>query len=193
MRDTKEKLSTLTIALHWMVGLSVITMAAIGVYMSENKVFELYPIHKSIGVLLFIFIIIRVYWRFINGWLQPASDYSTIEQNLAKIVHWILIIAIMVMPISGFIMSWAGGNGVSVFGLEIVAAQFDPIAKAAIPHNAALAGFLGKTHEISGWVLIIAIVLHFAGSLKHHIIDKDNTLKRMLGKRIKSNNELPNE
>lgn len=182
MKDTKEKLSTLTVTLHWVVGLIVIALASIGVYMSENEAFELYPIHKSIGVLIFAVIIVRVYWRFVNGWLKPVSDYKTIEHNLATIIHWTLIIAIVVMPISGFIMSGAGGYGVSVFGLEIIAAQFDPIAKEAIPHNAALAGFMAETHEIAGWTMIVAIILHLTGALKHHFIDKDNTLKRMLGK-----------
>ncbi|CAB5505691.1 hypothetical protein THERMOT_2200 [Bathymodiolus thermophilus thioautotrophic gill symbiont] len=182
MRDTREKLSALTITLHWIVGLSVIALAVIGVYMSENEAFELYPIHKSIGVLIFAVIIARVYWRFVNGWLKPVSTYKAIEHNLAKIIHWVLIIAIVVMPISGFIMSGAGGYGVSVFGLEIIAAQFDPIAKEAIPHNAALAGFMAEVHEIAGWTMIVAIVLHFFGALKHHFINKDNTLRRMLGK-----------
>lgn len=182
MRDTKEKLSTLTIALHWIVGLTVITLAIIGVYMSENEAFELYPIHKSIGVLIFAVIIARVYWRFVNGWLEPASDYKAIEHNLAKIVHWVLIIAIIVMPISGFIMSGAGGFGVPLFGLEIVAAQFDPITQEAIPHNAQLAGFMAEVHKIAGWTMIVAITLHFAGAMKHHFIDKDSTLRRMLGK-----------
>ncbi|CAB5501278.1 cytochrome b [Bathymodiolus thermophilus thioautotrophic gill symbiont] len=182
MRDTREKLSALTITLHWIVGLSVIALAVIGVYMSENEAFELYPIHKSIGVLIFAVIIARVYWRFVNGWLEPVSTYKAIEHNLAKIIHWVLIIAIVVMPISGFIMSGAGGYGVSVFGLEVIAAQFDPIAKEAIPHNAALAGFMAEVHEIAGWTMIVAIVLHFFGALKHHFINKDNTLRRMLGK-----------
>ncbi|KAA0456334.1 MAG: cytochrome b [Candidatus Thioglobus sp.] len=184
MRDTKEKLSNLTIALHWIVGITVITMAIIGVYMSENEAFELYPIHKSIGVLIFAVIVVRVYWRFLNGWLQPVSAYKAIEHNLAQIIHWALIIAIVVMPISGFIMSGAGGHGVSVFGLEIIAAQFDPVAKEAIPHNKALAYFMHEVHEIAGWTMIVAIILHLAGALKHQFIDKDNTLKRMLGKKL---------
>ncbi|WXT99642.1 MAG: Cytochrome b561 [Catillopecten margaritatus gill symbiont] len=182
MKDTKEKLSTLTIALHWIVGLTIIALATIGIYMAENEAFELYPIHKSIGVLIFAVIVVRVYWRFSNGWLEPVAEYRAIEHNLAKIIHWTLIIAMVVMPISGFIMSGAGGYGVSVFGLEIIAAQFDPVAKEAIPHNAALAVFMAETHEIAGWTMVVAIVLHFVGALKHHFIDKDNTLKRMLGK-----------
>ncbi len=182
MKDTKSQLSNLTIALHWVVGLSIIVLIIVGIYMSENEVFELYPIHKSIGVLIFFVIVVRVYWRFVNGWLQPVRDYKAIEHTLAKIVHWALIIATVVMPISGFIMSGAGGYGVSVFGLEIIAAQFDPVAKEAIPHNAALAGFMHETHGLVGWIMVITIVLHIAGAVKHHMVDKDNTLKRMLGK-----------
>lgn len=182
MRDTKLQLSNLTIFLHWIVGLTIIALAVVGIYMDENEVFELYPIHKSIGVLIFLVIVVRVYWRFINGWLQPVREYNAIEHNLAKIVHWVLIIAMVVMPISGFIMSSVGGYGVSVFGLEIVVAQFDPVTKEAIPHNATLAGFMHETHGIVGNIIIIAIVLHIIGALKHHIIDKDNTLRRILGK-----------
>ncbi|QKQ23795.1 cytochrome b [Candidatus Ruthia endofausta] len=183
-KDTKQKLSGLTVLLHWLVGLVIITLTVIGVYMSENEVFALYPIHKSIGVLIFTVIVIRVYWRFVNGWLQPAANYTKIEHNLSKIVHWVLIIAMIVMPISGFIMSGTGGHGVSVFGLEIVAANFDLVAKKAIAYNAALAGFMHSTHVNSGWVMIIAIFLHLMGAIKHHFMDKDSTLKRMFGKRI---------
>ncbi len=91
--------------------------------------FALYPIHKSIGILSFSVIVIRIYWSFVNGWLQLADNYTKIEYNLSKIVHWMLIIITIVMLISGFIMSGAVGHGVSVFGLEIVAANFDPVAK----------------------------------------------------------------
>lgn len=182
MRDTKEKLSSLTMILHWIVAITVIALSVIGIYMSQNKAFELYPIHKSIGVLIFSVIVVRVYWRFVNGWLTPVSTYKAIEHNFARTIHWVLIIAIIVMPISGFIMSGAGGYGVSVFGLEIIAAQFDPIAKEAIPHNAVLAEFMGKTHEVAGWTMVVAVVLHFLGAMKHHFIDKDSTLRRMIGR-----------
>jgi cytochrome b561 len=54
------------------VGLTIIALAVVGVYMSENEVFELYPIHKSIGVLIFAVIIVRVYWRFANEIIQQV-------------------------------------------------------------------------------------------------------------------------
>lgn len=66
--------------------------------------------------------------------------------------------------------------------MEIVAAQFDPVTEKAIPHNAEIAGFMHETHEIAGWTMVVAIVLHIVGTIKHHVIDKDSTLKRMLGK-----------
>ncbi len=108
MRDTRHKLSGLTIFLHWIVGITIIALTIVGIYMNENEVFALYPIHKSIGVLIFAVIVIRIYWRFVNGWPQPVRAYKAIEHNLAKIVHWALIIATIIMPISGFIMSSLG-------------------------------------------------------------------------------------
>jgi cytochrome b561 len=62
-------------------------LAVIGVYMSENKAFELYPIHKSIGVLTFAFIVARIYWRFINGWLKKlnSTNYPYLCKGLAEL------------------------------------------------------------------------------------------------------------
>ena len=53
-----------------------------------------------------------------------------------------------------------------------------------IPINGPFAGTAHETHEIAGKVMFVAFLLHVVGALKHHFMDKDGTLKRMLGKRI---------
>ncbi|SET67566.1 cytochrome b [Thalassotalea agarivorans] len=181
--DTKEKLSSKTIVLHWIVGVMMIILLAVGVYMTETENHALYPIHKSFGVLILIFVVPRVFWRMKNGWPEPVSQYSMIEITLSKLIHWVLIIGTVLMPVSGMMMSGYGGHGIAIFGLELVPMNFDPTnPKEVIPINGALAGLGHQMHGLIGNILIGAIVLHFAGALKHHLIDKDGTMRRMLGK-----------
>lgn len=181
-KDTATKLSTTTVALHWFVGLSMIGLLAVGQAMEAFDIYSLYPIHKALGFLIFFVVLARVLWRISNGWPTPVSQYQRHEQILSKLVHWILIIGTILMPISGFLMSVMGGHGMDVFGLEVVAKNINPETGKSLPHNPDIAGLAKDMHGIIGKVMMGAIALHIAGALKHHFADKDNTLRRMLGK-----------
>lgn len=181
--DTQTALSKQTIVLHWIVAIGMIVMLAVGVYMEENKAYELYPLHKSFGVLIVVFVLWRIYWRAKNGWPTPVRQYRPVEIKLSKIVHWLLIVGTILMPISGMMMSGLGGHGIPLFGLELVARNPDPADPSkVIALNETLAQAGKAMHGLGGNILIAAVLLHIAGALKHHMIDKDNTLKRMIGK-----------
>ena len=163
----------------------MIGLLATGIYMKENEVFALYPWHKSFGVLIATFIVLRVIWRIKAGWPSPVRNYTSIEKLLSKIVHYVLIIGTVLMPISGFIMSAMGGHGVDFFGMELVARNPDPAdPKEVIALNGTLAGIGHNIHEFAGIAILVGIILHVVGALKHHIIDKDGTLRRMLGAEV---------
>jgi len=178
---TDNTFSKATIILHWIVGLSIIALIAVGLYMSEYEVGALYPIHKSIGIILFVFILLRVYNRAKKGWPSEIGEVKSWEYKLSKIVLWTLLIGTILFPISGMMMTGAGGHGISVFGLDLLAANIGSDGK-AIALNKTLAGLGHETHEILGTVMMIAIGIHILASIKHHYILKDETLKRMLGK-----------
>ncbi len=153
--------------------------------MTENEVWFLYPIHKSIGILIFAVIIVRVVWRLCQGWPQTIRKYAQYEQILAKLVHWVLLISTVLMPVSGILMSGVGGHGIAIFGWELLAPHHSSATPdQALPYNEFWAGVGESGHTIIGYVLIATIVLHVAGALKHHVIDRDATLKRMLGQNI---------
>ncbi len=174
-------LTKTTIVLHWLVGLTVITMISVGLYMSEYEVWDLYPIHKSMGIIIFAFILYRFIRRMKRGWPQPVSQYQKHEIILSKIIHWVLIIGTLMFPISGMMMSGAGGHGLSVFGLELLASNYSATGE-TIALNSTLANLGHEVHGLLVYIMIGAIVLHIAGALKHHLVDKDNTLKRILGR-----------
>ncbi|MBF6057742.1 MULTISPECIES: cytochrome b [Thiomicrorhabdus] len=181
--DSTSKLSTATIALHWIVALGMISLIASGIYMHETEAFSIYPLHKSFGVLITLFVLWRIYLRIKNGWPTPVRQYKPLEIRLSKIVHWLLIIGTILMPVSGMMMSGLGGHGIPFFGLELLARNPSPEnPKEVIAYSESLA-FAGKVmHGLGGNILIAAITLHLLGALKHHFIDKDATLLRMLGK-----------
>jgi cytochrome b561 len=149
--------------------------------MSENEVWFLYPIHKSVGTIIFVFILLRVINRIKEGWLEPVSVYKSWEIALSNIIHWVLLLGTLMFPISGLIMSGASGNGIYVFGLELLASNYNAAGE-AIALNASVAELGHEIHEILPWILIPSIVLHIAGAWKHHLVDKDATLKRLIGK-----------
>lgn len=180
--DTQARLSLNTIALHWIVGVMMIVLLATGIFMAQTETFVLYPWHKSFGVLIMLFVVLRVAWRMKNGWPTPVRDYASIEKKLSKIVHWLLLIGTVLMPVSGFLMSSMGGHGVHLFGLELFARNPDPAnPQEVIALNGALAGMAHRVHGWAGYALVAGVVLHVTGALKHHVIDRDGTLRRMLG------------
>ena len=185
MRDNQQQFSKLTVTLHWVVALGMIGLLSVGIFMAETETYFLYPIHKSIGVLLFFVILARVVWRVMNGWPKPVGDHQKWEHTLAKLIHWVLIIGTVLMPISGMLMSGAGGHGIAVFGVELLARNPDPAnAQAVLALNITWAGIGHEVHEWLAYILVTSVVLHIAGALKHHVLDKDGTLRRMLGKAV---------
>jgi cytochrome b561 len=183
MSKNKQQLTKITLSLHWIVGLTIIGLLAVGIYMEENEAYHLYDLHKSVGAIIFIFILARVVWRIRQGWPEPASEYTKIEQQVSKTIHYALLIGSVLIPLSGIVMSVAGGHGLHIFSLELLAANPDPAdSYGVIPLNGAIAGAAHGAHGLISNILILSLALHIVGALKHHIMDKDATLKRMLGR-----------
>ena len=183
--DTSSKFSHKTIMLHWLIGITMLALLGTGIYMVEYEAFALYGIHKSIGILVFVFAVWRVLWRLRNGWPTVLGNNSALMHGVAKVVHYLLLIGTVLMPLSGFIMSVMGGYGAAVFGLELVAANPDPAKPGEmIALNGPVAGIAHEIHHLAGYLLIAGVVLHLAGAFKHHLVDKDGTLRRMLGAQV---------
>ncbi len=180
---TKEKLSKTTISLHWIVAFAMLVIMAMGIYMHETETFALYPIHKSLGFVALFVILARIAWRMKEGWPEDASDSAEWQKKAARAVHWILITGTALFPVSGLMMSVAGGNGLAVFGMELIARNPNPDNPAkALPLNETLAGLGHVVHNALVPIMVLAIVLHILGAVKHHLVDKDVTVSRMLGK-----------
>ena len=181
MTRTHDSLGAVTISLHWLVGLTFIGLMALGIYMEETHAYEFYDLHKSIGALLLLLVVPRIVWRFMQGFPAADGDATPAAQKLAKAVQYLLLAGTLLMPVSGIMMSAFGGHGLAVFGMGIFPENPDPSNPGeVIPFNGALAQVGHVIHGLGGKLMILAILLHLAGALKHHFIDKDKTLVRMV-------------
>ncbi len=160
---------------HWIVGLMMLGLLTLGYYMSglEGSPFKygLYGWHKSFGILVLMLAVLRLTWRFYLGAPEGLGTHKRWEKILSKVTHVVLYGAIFAMPLSGWLMSSAGGHGVKFFGLFKM--------PALMAKNKAWGGVFNQTHEILGYMILASVILHVAGALKHHFLDKDETVRRM--------------
>lgn len=181
--DTRQRFSPITIALHWLVALGILGLIGLGIYMARTEAWPLYHLHKSIGLLLFLVILVRLVWRLRQGFPEPAGTLNRFEHLAALWMHRALLACTVLMPLAGMLYSGASGNGFGIFSVEIFPAN--PLRDAsgmAVPFNASLAA-LGQTlHAALGYTLLALIALHLGAALKHHLLDRDRTLLRMLGR-----------
>lgn len=178
LRNTQNSYGLVVIILHWLVALTVIGLAILGLWMTDLSYYSPYyrsaPFwHKSIGITLALVMVLRLLWRWVNPRPAHLANHKRWEVIMAAAVHALLYLLLFVIVISGYLISTAKGQGISVFGWFEV-----PALISELPGQADRAGF------VHYWVAIVVLVLaalHALGALKHHFIDRDDTLRRMLG------------
>lgn len=133
-------------------------------------------IHKSVGCILFAVMLFRVIWRFISPPPKPLSSYNRLTRVSAVLAHLMLYSILFCLMLSGYLISTADGQPINVFGWFAI-----PVTLAGLPDQADTAGTI---HLYLAWAVVVLSLLHGLAALKHHFIDGDITLKRMLGRSI---------
>lgn len=161
---------------HWIIAVAIIGMLASGLFLefsgwprSETRTIS--GLHRSFGVLVLIFGLWRVIWRLVQGFPDAIPGMPSWQATASKLAHWGLLAGIIIMPVSGIASSVFAGRPVSVFGWFRIPAQ------AEIP---AIDAFASATHGFVGKALAVLVILHLLAALKHHFLDKDRTLTRMV-------------
>jgi len=176
LRNTQDQYGFAAKGLHWLSALIVLAMLPLGFYMASldfsSFKLDLYWWHKSFGTLLFFIVALRLIWRFLNSQPAPHENHKPWERALAHTVHFLLYAGMVGMPLSGWLMSSAGDFTHSFFGLFEM--------PDLVPKNEAIFKATRTAHEITAYALIAAVGLHGLGAFKHHFIDRDSTLNRML-------------
>jgi cytochrome b561 len=131
-------------------------------------------LHKSIGLLLFAVMLGRVLWRWLSPPPAALPNHGRMTRLASKLGHGFLYLGLLVLMLSGYLISTADGRPIEVFGLFSV-----PATLPAIPNQEDVAGLV---HEYLAWALVIFAGIHALAALKHHFIDRDLTLVRMFGR-----------
>lgn len=177
LKNTISTYGSVSKCLHWLIAISVILMLLAGLsfrYLPKGATFgTVMFLHKSLGVTLLGLIILRLLWRSIN--VVPALPINTPhwESILIRLVHYLFYAFVIVMPITGIVMTLAKNHPLSFWGITNINLSF-------IPKNEALGHFMAQWHLYFAWGLFGLIVLHTLAALKHHFVNKDDVLKRML-------------
>lgn len=177
IRNNKTRYGLVTILLHWIMTILITGLFVLGEYMVDLDYYDQwYHVapwwHKSIGVCVFILLLVRLSWIYSNISPESLRTYKVWEIIIAKVVHFLFYVLLLIICISGYFVSTAKGVGIEVFG------WFD--VPPATKLSDAQADIMGKTHEITTYVLVVLLILHVVATFKHHFFNRDITLVRML-------------
>ncbi len=178
-RNSSRRYGLVSIVLHWLVALTVFGLFALGYWMVGLDYYSPWyrrapELHKSLGLLLLAVMLVRALWRRFNPPPASLDSHGRVTRLASKLGHGLLYLGLFGVMVSGYLISTAGGRGISVFGLFEV-----PATLTTIPNQEDLAGLV---HEYLAWALVILAAVHALAALKHHFIDRDQTLMRMLGR-----------
>ncbi len=175
MVNTVKQYNRTAKLLHWLSALLIICLFALGLWMVElNYYSEWYKLaphwHKSVGLCLFAVTLFRLFWK--ASTKSPSIDGQAWEKRTAKLVHHLLYLLLFALFISGYMISSADGRAIAVFNWFSI-----PGLGSVIENQEDIAG---QVHYYLALAVIALASLHALAALKHHFINKDNTLKKML-------------
>lgn len=162
--------------LHWSVAYLVILLLPLGFYMgglNQSVKANAYLIHKSLGITVFLLMLLRIVA--ITYFKRPSLPLNmpAWEYVLSRFVQFCLYIFLLIMPVSGWVMSTASDKIPLYFGLF-----YFPFPGVAV--NKAIALLMRQVHLLTAWILLLLIFFHLSGALKHYFINKDKVLQSMI-------------
>ena len=180
MNNTPTNYGYVSMFFHWLSALIIFSLFGLGYYMVDltyyHEWYKTAPaLHKSIGVSLFILMVVRLIWRYKQLTPEHLASHSALERKAGKLIHSALYLLVFIIMISGYLISTADDRGIEVFELFVI-----PGFGSFIENQEDIAGLI---HKWLAYVLITFALLHAFAALKHHFIDKDNTLNRMISRR----------
>jgi len=175
-RNTNRSWGSLSKALHWIIVLLIINQWLIAERADSlpNGLAKLQALawHKSFGITILMLAVVRLVWRLMNPTPELTTETKAWERVLARLSHVLLYALIFAMPLTGWMMSSARNFPVSWFHLfqlpDLVAPDKQTFE------------LMQNLHGVLFLVLVGVALLHVAGALKHHFVDKNDVLKRML-------------
>ncbi|MGI9388593.1 MAG: cytochrome b [Boseongicola sp.] len=180
-RNTENSYGFVARALHWITVLVIVSAFPLGILANGQdlstdagirQAFLLFSLHKTTGIIAFCLGIVRLFWALLQPRPAPIHIERRFENTTASIVHWMLTIALIAVPLAGWLSHAASPDLAPIWWPFGQSLPFIPLDEASAERFAAI-------HRIFTKVLLAAVVLHIAGALKHLLIDHDDVFARM--------------
>jgi cytochrome b561/polyisoprenoid-binding protein YceI len=173
--------NTVTKSFHWLTALLILAIIPLGV-IANGLPFEtsdqlatkafVFSLHKTLGVTVFFVALLRILWAVTQAKPAPLHPDRKAETFVAEVIHWVLYIALVAVPLTGWI-EHAATTGFAPIWWPFGQSLF------FVPKSEGIAATFTGLHWIFGKLMVASILLHIAGALKHQVIDKDATMRRM--------------
>ena len=176
MAEPRNRYSTVSLILHWVIALAVVAQVAL--IMAHDATEgplsrEFVQTHKAVGLTILVLTLGRIGWRLANPLIALPVEMPKWERILSRGTQFLFYAVLLGMPLTGWLASSAAGRDISWFGLF----QWPLLP---IGGGREAAGQFMDVHEIVAKLLYVLILLHVAGALKHQFINRDNVLHRMI-------------
>ena len=178
LKNTTQRWGALAQLLHWVVVWAILTQFLLADAADElpagiGKLATLAR-HKSVGITILLLAVLRLLWKRYNRQHSPSlpADLKPYEVWLARLTHHGLYGLLLLLPLSGWMMSSAKNYPVSWFGLAVLPDLVSP--------SQTLFVLLKALHEILADLLVVLALVHVGAALVHHFVRRDDVVRRML-------------
>lgn len=166
-------------ALHWLIAVLLLALLALGYYMpdlplSPDKI-RLYSWHKWAGITVFLLVLLRLLWRATHRPPALPPHVKPLLRLAAHATHALLYALMLLIPVSGWLMSSAKGVQTVWFGVV-------PLPD-LVERSKELGATLADVHGLLNGLLVLLVGVHVLAAVKHHLVDRDDVLARMLPRR----------
>ncbi|NNE51093.1 MAG: cytochrome [Sulfitobacter sp.] len=182
LSNTESHYGSVTKIFHWLTALLILSLIPLGWYANQlpyetdaelARKAWFFSVHKTLGVATFFVALTRIIWSISQPKPGLLNADKPTESFAAETVHWLLYAALVIVPLSGWISHAAAAGFAPIwwpFGQSL------PLVSKSV----AVEHLFADIHWVATKVLVLSLLLHIAGAMKHHLIDRDSTLRRML-------------
>ncbi|MFW6413570.1 MAG: cytochrome b [Oceanicaulis sp.] len=179
--------SAVAIAFHWTIAFLLVGMVFYGWWMEGlreglgtgettfEQVGAAYNWHKTVGILILLLSLGRLAWRLTHKPPALPAHMKTWERYFARFTHVAFYAVMIGVPLGGYVAASAFGDAFPILLFNEIA-----LPKLPVPQTSDFQAFSGSAHGAGGWVILVLLALHAGGALKHHFLDRDGVLTRMI-------------
>ena len=177
IKNTLSRFGLFSKLLHWSIAILIIGLIWLGWYMVDLTYYDKWyndslHYHKSLGMLALALALVKIGWQWHTPAPGPVAGLKTWEKASAKVMHYVLWGMMLLIPVTGYLISTSAGKPIQLFNwfeLPAIVDVDEELRELAI-----------DVHFYLAYATLFLVAGHAGAALKHHFINRDNTLRRML-------------